>query len=118
MTSDGLNDEVGNVEHKPDGEVKRNIPELSAQIEVAVLLDTGGLLWWWRWWRRRRWRRWRWRWWRSRGWRGVIVVNVVVMIVIVVIYVVIMIMIMVKGDIRIDVDSAQSTVGIVAALQA
>lgn len=99
MASDGLDYQIGNVEGKPDSKVERNIPQLSTQIEIAVLFDTRrigndyiGLWWWW-------WRWWRWRW-RRIGMVGMIMVEgcIVVMIMI-------MVWIMIEDDFGICVDS-------------
>lgn len=61
-----LQDQIGNVEHKPNGKVERHVPKLATQVEVTVLFDTWSFILWRRWWRRRRW----WRWWWRRWWRG------------------------------------------------
>lgn len=95
MASDRLDNQVGHVECEPDGEVEWNVPEMTTQIEVAVLLDTRSfgndyisLRRWWRRWRRRRWVR----------MVGMVVVECFVVVVFVV-------WVMIDDDFRKDVDT-------------
>lgn len=80
MSSDGLQNEPSDVERKPHGEVERDVPQRTGQIEIAELLHTRllfGLLWLRRRRRRRRCRR-RWRRQRQRNRTDRVVVRMVV----------------------------------------